>query len=360
MAARGPHRPRLLRAHAQGTPRQRRRPLWTQPGEDRPDSSVGARRAERARRQAVDSEVAGSARAREDARRGRREGRGRLRHHDRAVRGDQPAAARARERQRRLRRHRAWNAGEARRLHGEHPPPDEDGGRRAEHPPGLVFRYGAAGRGHERHRHAPGGPGAVDAVPGAGDRLQGRHSGPVSAAVADVHSGGRFQEGDGRPELPRSAAVPCPERRAAVPLQRDHVVHAARRAREAERHLGLGGACRRRRSSLRGVPRKDRVNRGPPDEGRRLQARAVRCPQPRRGLECPAWRDRAAPGVGRCLSGRHGRTARPRDPRRDSRRVPRRPRGALRARHAELPCVTCRIARSCRRGSGRTCWRSTT
>ena len=37
--------------------------------------------------------------------------------------------------------------------------------------PAWFFDTRRAGRGPERHRHAPGGPGAVDAVPGPGDRL---------------------------------------------------------------------------------------------------------------------------------------------------------------------------------------------
>ncbi len=45
---------------------------------------------------------------------------------------------------------------------------------RAQHPAAVVLRHRRAGRGAERHRHPPGRPGAVDAVPGPGDRLPAR------------------------------------------------------------------------------------------------------------------------------------------------------------------------------------------
>ena len=70
-----------------------------------------------------------------------------------------------------VRRSGGGHAGGARRVHGERAPPDEDGVGRAQHPAGLVLRHGGAGRGPERHRHAPRRSGAVDPLPGPGDRL---------------------------------------------------------------------------------------------------------------------------------------------------------------------------------------------
>ena len=62
------------------------------------------RRAQRAGRQALDSEVGGPAEARSGAGRGRQARRRGLRHHDRAVRDDLDPAARARQRSRHVRR----------------------------------------------------------------------------------------------------------------------------------------------------------------------------------------------------------------------------------------------------------------
>ena len=92
----------------------------------------------------------------------------RLRHHDRALRGLERAAARAGHGHGGLRRHRPGHAGRARRLHRERAPPDEGRLGRAEHPPDLVLRRLAAGRGLQRHRHPSRRSGAVDAVAGAG------------------------------------------------------------------------------------------------------------------------------------------------------------------------------------------------
>ena len=68
--------------------------------EDRADRRVGRGRPARPGGQAVDPEVGGSAAARVDARGGGQDGRGRLRHHDRALRDHLDAAAGAGERPR--------------------------------------------------------------------------------------------------------------------------------------------------------------------------------------------------------------------------------------------------------------------
>ncbi len=123
-------------------------------------------------------------------------------------------------------------------------------------------------------------------------------------------------------------------------LQHAGLVHAAGRPRHAERDLGLGGAGGRRRPPLRRLPRPESGDRGPPDEGGRLSARAVRRPEHARRRRCRRSRGQGAAGgaAGR-VRRRLGGAARSRDPRRDSGPLSRRPRGALRRRDAALPVV---------------------
>ena len=115
VGARGAHQPGLLRADAQGASGQRRRPLGPQRREDGSHPGVGQGRPPRARRQALDPEVRRSAQGRGGAGRSRRQEARRLRHHDRALRGDDDAPARARQRSRDVRRDRARDARPSRR-----------------------------------------------------------------------------------------------------------------------------------------------------------------------------------------------------------------------------------------------------
>ena len=158
------HEPRLLRAHAPRTSGQRGRPLRPQSRQDRPDRRVGPRWPERPRGQTVDPLVEGSSGARGGPGRCRCEEARRVRHHDRALRDHDDPPARARERSGGVRRGRARHSSRSRRLHGERPPPDEGGRRRAQHPAVLVLRHGRAGRGLERHRDTSRRSGSVDAV----------------------------------------------------------------------------------------------------------------------------------------------------------------------------------------------------
>ena len=214
-APREPHRLAAGDAHRAGLPRalQARRgraTWWSSPAAtgarsttSRPAVGAGL---PRPGRQALDPAVGGSAQAEGDAGPGREEGAHRLRHDDRALRDHDPAAEGAGQRSRGLRQGRPGHARAAQRLHGERAPPDEDGGGRAQHPPGLVLRQGAAGRGGQRHRHPPGGSGALDAVAGAGDRRREGDPDPVGPALADPDQPGQLPAGDRREGLPGSSS----------------------------------------------------------------------------------------------------------------------------------------------------------
>ena len=130
---------------------------------------------------------------------------GRLRHHDRALRSLERAAARAGHGPRGVRRDRPGHARRARRLHRERAPPDEGGVGRAQHPPDLVLRRLAAGRGPQRHRHAPRRPRAVDAVARARRRRQDRRQGARRLSLADDDPGSRLQARHRHRRLPRRA-----------------------------------------------------------------------------------------------------------------------------------------------------------
>ena len=77
-----------------------------------------------------------------------------------------------------------------------------------QHPSGVVLRYRPAGRGPQRHRHAPGGPRAVDALPGPGPRPPEGRPGAARPALADAHPARGVQAGDprGLPGAPRRPA----------------------------------------------------------------------------------------------------------------------------------------------------------
>ena len=198
-------------------PGQRRRPLGPERGEDGSHPGVRQGRDPRPRRQAVDPQVCRSAEGRSGAGRSRRAEARRLRHHDRALRSDDHAPACARQRSRGVWRDRTRDRGGAIGLHGERAPPDEGRLGRAEHQAAVVLRHQRAGRGGERHRHAPRGPRAVDALPGQGDRLPRRHQGARRAALADVDSGGRLPPGDERSGLCQGARAHGQGRAAGVP-----------------------------------------------------------------------------------------------------------------------------------------------
>ena len=171
-----------------------------------------------------------------------------------------------------------------------------------------------------------------------------------------------FSSVTGGQGFPASAAGEGQERRARVLLQHARVVHAARRPREAERDLGLGSAGGRGRSPLRRLSRQD----GARSRSGRRKADGYK-PElyvvPNPGADVVAVlapSSGGSPSIATDLSGC------------------RRRRSAANEIHIVIPdtfrvgheahfaqvtrnfLATCRIARSCRRGSGRTCWRSTT
>src|SRR4051795_3064527 len=192
----------------------------------------------------------------------------------------------------------------------------------------------------------------MDALSRTADRLSSGCSRPVSAAVADVDSGGGFPPGDERTAVSRGARRVSEGWPARVLLQHPRVVCAERRPREVERHLGLGSSPRIGRYAFRVLSRYARANRGATDEGRPLSARALRDPG-----ECRVWRGGAcgragqAPVVAIAIRGRRGRTAWRRASRRDPRYLPPWARSALRPGHHALPRLLARSPHSARVGT---------
>ncbi len=280
LAPRRPHRARLHGPHAAREAGQRRRAVRPQRRQDRARRRLGRSRPQRARRQAVDPRLGRSAEADPRARGGGSPQAGGLRHHDRALRGLERAAARAGHGCRGVRRDGPGHAGRARRLHRERAPPDEGRLGRAQHPSHLVLRRHAAGRGLQRHRHAPGRPRAVDAVARSRRRRQGRRQGARRLSLADDDPGGRLPPRHRHGRLPRRPEGAGQGRLARVLLQHVRDLHAARRAHVAERDLGLGSAGWRRRHALRRLSRNEGARRSPADQGGRLQARGLHRAQP--------------------------------------------------------------------------------
>ena len=84
-------------------------------------------------------------------------------------------------------------------------------------------------------------------------------------------------------DIPAALSGEGQGRRPRVLLQHARLLHRARRAREAQRHLGLGGAGGGGRLALRLLPRVAREGRDPPGDGGEVPARALRHPQHGRG-----------------------------------------------------------------------------
>ena len=126
---------------------------------------------------------------------------------------------------------------------------------RAEHPAGVVLRYGGAGRRAERYRDAPRGFGAVDAVPRYGHRLSEGRPGRRRAALADHYLAAGFPAGHEGASLPGQPGSGRQRGHARVLLQYPRCLHAARHSHEAERDLGLGASGRIRRYALRVLSR---------------------------------------------------------------------------------------------------------
>ncbi len=172
--------------------------------------------------------------------------------------------------------------------------------------PAWFFDPVAAGRGPERHRHAPGRSGAVDAVPESGDRLPAGREGAVGSAMADADQRGQLQAGDRRTGVSRERPATGRERHPAVRLQHARLVLGPRNERHAERDLGLGAAGGRGRSPLRDLSRPQGRRRDSADEGRQLPAGAVCDSEPGvRRAGAARCRERAAEGARGDLRRRH-------------------------------------------------------
>ncbi len=226
--------------------------------------------------------------------------------------------------------------------------------------PAWFFDTEQQGEGLARRGDAPGGPRALAALPGAGDRPSVAAAGALGASLADRARSRAAAAASGRAGAAGVAGRGPPGREARLLRERGGVVHAPRRPRAAARAVELRGTRGRRRHAPRARAGQPRPARGAAGRRAGLAAGAVRRAGPAGGCHGAAHSARAAGRSARRHAARPGGRGRRRAlAGGDSRPLPPRPRGPLRRGHRELPRLREGSGARCPRGRRPTCWRST-